>query len=463
MTTGTNDSTMISRIAAFRSLFSGRTDVYGTYDPRTGQVRQIKAPVTDRVIRAHLTGRQPFGVYLLTEDRVSAAVVDFDVPDLDPVLTFVDHAQGYELACYIERSKSKGHHVWLFFGGAGLPAWKPRRVLRHLLVEIGEPDVEVFPKQDRLDGQCRYGNFINAPLFGRLVPEGRTAFVSRRDPHRPLEDQWGFLAEITRISETQLDEIIAVNELASAPLPLAPIAREDAAQPVSARGLGLLPCGVRMLSEGVEHLQRVSCFRLAIQLKLAGLPPDQTAAALERWSHRNRPRDGKRLITFDEIRAQVDHAYKRDYRSYGCETEAVRPFCHAGCRLYSGRQDSSSLARRPTGRKLDADTDERSATMSNERTRPVQKFRCRNLTLAVWAHQSERDGHAITQHSITLNKHYRDPQTSEWKDSRTFFPDDLPRLRLLLDKAYELLLLRDPTPANNSEYGQRDNAEHGSK
>ena len=75
--------------------------------------------------------------------------------------------------------------------------------------------------------------------------------------------------------------------------------------------------------------------------------------------------------------------------------------------------------------------------------RPVKEFRVRNLSLAIWQNQGNRDGRPVTLHSVTLNKRYRDPNTDEWKDSSSYFPDDLPRLRLLLDKAYEHILLRD--------------------
>ena len=76
--------------------------------------------------------------------------------------------------------------------------------------------------------------------------------------------------------------------------------------------------------------------------------------------------------------------------------------------------------------------------------RPVKEFRARNLSLAIWQNEGTRDGRPITLHSITLNKRYQDQDSGEWKDSSSFFPDDLPRLRLLLDKAYEYILLREP-------------------
>ena len=50
------------KLAIFRACFSGLTHVYGTYNPLTGQVRQVKEPVTDQVILRHLKGLQPYGV-----------------------------------------------------------------------------------------------------------------------------------------------------------------------------------------------------------------------------------------------------------------------------------------------------------------------------------------------------------------------------------------------------------------
>ena len=72
------------KIRIFKSCFAGLGNVYGTYDIRTGKVRQVKEPVTDEVILAHLTGRQSYGVYLLTDDKTKALAVDFDQDNLHP-------------------------------------------------------------------------------------------------------------------------------------------------------------------------------------------------------------------------------------------------------------------------------------------------------------------------------------------------------------------------------------------
>ena len=320
------------KAALFMSFFAGRPDIYGTYDPQTQKARQVKAPVTLNVIRAHLTGRQPYGVYLLTQDLTKAIAVDFDENDAHPALEFCKAAQYYSISAYVERSKAKGHHVWVFFDDP-VHAWKARLVVKEILEEIGQPNSEVFPKQDELkEGQ--YGNFINAPLFGRLVPEGRTVFLDPDKGLKPFPNQWDFLEFVQPASEILLDEIIEINSWTSDRKEYTAPAQQDES---TLRAFGLLPCAQRMLTEGVSKYQRVACFRLAVSLRKAGVPLDAAIAALNVWALKNHPDNGKRVITPREIMAQAAAAYKRPYRSCGCNHPAVRPFCDSGCSLYRGR------------------------------------------------------------------------------------------------------------------------------
>lgn len=324
--------TTAEKVALFRRYFTGRLDVYGTFEPDSGCVRQVKAPVTDAVILRHLQGRQPYGVYLLVQDRTRALAVDFDHDDLGPPIDFVQGAQNYGLAVYIERSKSKGYHAWMFFSEDGILASKARLVVMHILQEIGQARVEVFPKHDRLDAHTPYGNYINAPLFGGLVAKGRMLFVEPGDPTQPCRDQWTLLETAQRIKESVLDTIIEVNELRrNAPRPPAPTPPGKAEKQSS---FGLPPCTRRMLAEGVTEYQRVSCFRLAVQLKRIGVPFDLTVAALSTWAAKNRPTDGKQIITELEISKQASSAYSGAYRCCGCEDPAVKPFCDPSCPVH---------------------------------------------------------------------------------------------------------------------------------
>ena len=314
------------RIHLFLQLFAGRTDVHGTHAPQTGHAWQIKRPVTATVIQDHLQGRKPCGIYPLVGDRTKMVVADFDVDDGSLPLTFVRIAAELGVAGYIERSKSKGYHVFSFFDDDGVPAWKPRVVVGHILKEMGLPETEVFPKHDKLTGAAKYGNFINLPLFGRYVPDGHTVFVDER--LEPCRDQWAFLGDVQRTPERILDYIIGRHGLER------PKSRPISAPPGNGQNPDLPPCAQRMLQEGVRANQRVACFRLAVQFRKAGNPYEETVSSLCAWAQRNHPADGKPIIRESEIRSQARWAYRGGYKSCGCEDPAVMPFCDPSCRLY---------------------------------------------------------------------------------------------------------------------------------
>ena len=323
------------KIKIFKGLFAGLTNAYGTYDVKTGRVRQVKEPVTEEVIHAHLTGKQSYGVYLLVGNRTGALAVDFDENELCLPSSFVAGARRYDMSAYIERSKSKGYHVWIFFGNGGISAYKARLVAQKILADMGKPATEVFPKQDALVDGVSYGNFIHAPLFGALVPKGRTVFVDPAEPTQVYPDQWELLARVQRIPEVRLDAVIRScqleppNPAEARPNPDNRTEPSDVTSP-----FGLPPCARRMLAEGVTACQRVSCFRLAVHLKRYGMPYDLALVALKAWARKNRPTDGKRIITDAEITYQAKCAFGNSYRSFGCEEPAIAAYCDNNCPLY---------------------------------------------------------------------------------------------------------------------------------
>ena len=326
------------KLALFRACFTGLPDVFGTYDPESGQVRQVKQPVTDEVLRKHLRGCQPYGVYLLVADRTRAIVVDFDEEDTEKPLQFVRQAGHYGIRAYLERSKRKGWHAWMFMELPGVAAAKARLVGKAILDDIGASATEIFPKQDALGEGARYGNFINAPLFGLAVRMGRTVFVDPDAAFKPYPNQWDVLAQVQRVNESLLDEIFEINELGKEQARPDPAARKSV--PTNSFN-GLLPCARKMIAEGVTQYQRVSCFRLAIQLKKVGLPLGSTIAVLLDWAGRNRPVGGKPVICEAKVKEQAEWAYRRNYRSCGCEDPAISPYCDPSCPLKRPRKDEA--------------------------------------------------------------------------------------------------------------------------
>jgi hypothetical protein len=323
------------KIRLFARYFTGLTDVYGTYDPATGRSKQIKERVTRKVILAHLQGQRPYGVYLLKGNRTRAIVADFDNNDITAIRTFLEANAAHGIPTYVERSKSKGYHAWVFFNGNGATASKARTAMHVVLSEANQERIEVFPKHDFLTSATPFGNFINAPLFGALVNKGRTVFIDPKT-QEPYPDQWLVLERIQSIDEEELDGILER-------LPAKPLGYHRSVKRSEPPRGDLLPCTRRILSEGVSEYQRVICFRLAIHLKRIGLPYDITVSALKAWAAKNHP-IGKRIITGREISTQAADAYDKDYRSLGCEEPALQAFCSADCAVRKWKVPSEKPA-----------------------------------------------------------------------------------------------------------------------
>ena len=76
------------------------------------------------------------------------------------------------------------------------------------------------------------------------------------------------------------------------------------------------------------------------------MPWDLTLTTLQAWAAKNRPADGKRIITAAEVADQVSWAHNIDYRGCGCEEPAVAPYCSPECPLWS-RSGKKSPATSP--------------------------------------------------------------------------------------------------------------------
>src|SRR6266704_8815 len=139
-------STPEKKISLFRSLFRGREDVYAIrwegkggksgYSPagvmdwraihaaspeerkKVARKTRTLQPLTDSVIRDHLTGKQTIGVYpLLPDETCWFLAVDFDKKSwMADAAAFASTCQRWQVPVTVERSRSgNGAHIWLFF------------------------------------------------------------------------------------------------------------------------------------------------------------------------------------------------------------------------------------------------------------------------------------------------------------------------------------------------------------
>ena len=193
------DNISSEQIQTFRSLFMGRNDAYGTMG--FNHPLCVREPLTDDELRKHLAGKKRIGLYLvLPGDIAQCAVYDVDqendLPEEEAKKRAIEKATKIYVACldnnlfcYLENSKKRGFHNWLFFDEP-LPVKDIRKALLKILRDV-DVDCELFPKQDRLTSNDGMGNFIFLPFHGQSVKEKRTVFLNSQ--LQPYDDQWGQL------------------------------------------------------------------------------------------------------------------------------------------------------------------------------------------------------------------------------------------------------------------------------
>ena len=176
------------KVALFRRLFRGRTDVHPVrwesattgklgYAPacanewRTGicEKPRIKCadcgnrsliPVSDAVIYSHLAGEKTIGVYpLLPDDTCYFLAVDFDKAEWrEDAKAFVQSCRELDVPVSLEISRSgNGAHAWVFFTTA-VPARDARRlgtaIISHTCSRTRQLNLtsydRLFPNQDTL-------------------------------------------------------------------------------------------------------------------------------------------------------------------------------------------------------------------------------------------------------------------------------------------------------------------------
>jgi superfamily II DNA or RNA helicase len=254
-----------SKVALFRRLFRGRTDIYplrwesnsgkSGYAPacanewRPGvcekprikcadcHQRQLLA-VTDDLIFRHLAGAVVVGVYpLLKDDTCYFLAADFDEAEWrDDARAFAEscHTLGVPVALEISRS-GNGAHAWIFFEDKVLASDARRlgaAIISHACERTRQLSLSsydrLFPNQDTLP-KGGFGNLIALPLQKRARAQHHSVFVD--DALEPYADQWAFLATLQRMNPERLHPVITLAMGNRDPLGVASVDDEEGAQP----------------------------------------------------------------------------------------------------------------------------------------------------------------------------------------------------------------------------------------
>jgi superfamily II DNA or RNA helicase len=270
------------KVALFRRLFRGRTDVYPVrweskstgkagYAPAcanewiTGvcEKPRIKCsdcgnrlliPLSDSTIFDHLAGKHTVGVYpLLSEDTCYFLAVDFDEAEWrEDAQAYIQscHELGIPVALEISRS-GNGAHAWVFFAGS-VSARDARRlgtaIISHACARTRQLKLEsydrLFPNQDTMP-KGGFGNLIALPLQKKPRENGFSVFVD--EALRPYPDQWAFLASIQPMPPHDIEPTILYATGGVHPLDVTFIDEEDhkvpwkRSAPTSNRLAGTMP------------------------------------------------------------------------------------------------------------------------------------------------------------------------------------------------------------------------------
>ncbi len=296
-------------VEQFATIFKGREDAWGKVG---GQC--VKEPVALKEYARHLHGYESLGIYpLLPDGTVWFAAIDID--EDDPLLAAGcrDTLEEWGVSAYIETSKSKGYHVWVFFSEP-VQAKKARALLLATWSAVApeRPAPEIFPKQDAAT-RVKFGNYINLPYFPPHAEKKRRVMVD--GPRTvPVEE---FLTNVRRMSAVELDAVIeeqGVTTTTETPR------RKSTGSNVVPLGRGsLLPCAKVFLEGGAAEGGRdISLFTLAKHLRRAGYPQEVAVALAQQANSRCRP-----PVSDGTVEQKVDSAYGgaggQGYVSLGCD------------------------------------------------------------------------------------------------------------------------------------------------
>ena len=173
------------------------------------------AALDEEAMEAHLRGSLVVGIYPLRQDeKCHFLAIDFDGDGWQQdVSTLRNVCTAFSAPVAIERSRSgNGAHAWLFFAdpiAASLARRFGSALLTHAMSERHEIKFKsydrFFPNQDTMP-KGGFGNLIALPLQKAARKNGNSVFI---DEHlHPYEDQWGFLAQVGKLSEEEIGALI---------------------------------------------------------------------------------------------------------------------------------------------------------------------------------------------------------------------------------------------------------------
>jgi hypothetical protein len=193
---------------------SGRHYYYRPKDRESGAALLLD----ENTISHHLEGKLTIGLYAInpTNQRCKWVGIDADYASaMDDLLKLQYQLTQERVESALEMSK-RGGHLWIFMA-VPLLARKCRIYIYDLAQRLGVPvkrsglaeGIEVFPKHDEIQ-EGAFGNAIRGPLGIHRGAKRRYWFYGA---DYTLEAQMGFLTQLRRLTEGELDRFTVGKEL----------------------------------------------------------------------------------------------------------------------------------------------------------------------------------------------------------------------------------------------------------
>lgn len=180
----------------FTVLFTNKNESYLLNGNKT-----IKQKITQKEVSDHFMGNKRIGTFpIVNSNRTNFFVFDIDNNDKNICSSIYNQLKNDGLTPYIENSKSKGFHVWVFLEEESSAKYV-RDYMKYVLEKnsISKNKIDLFPKQDETNESNSYGNAINLPLFNLLKDNSKkNKFLDEN--FELIEGQIDFLINIKKSS-----------------------------------------------------------------------------------------------------------------------------------------------------------------------------------------------------------------------------------------------------------------------
>lgn len=84
-----------------------------------------------------------------------------------------------------------------------------------------------------------------------------------------------------------------------------------------------------------------------------------------------------------------------------------------------------------------------------DKSKPIKDFRAGNIQASIWRNEEDKDGQTVVRYSVRIQKQFRNDD-GDYQETNYYFRDDIPRLILVAQKAFEYISLNESKDAEES-------------